>query len=236
MSRKSFAGLVILAVVLTASLTFAAEKLDNVFIAGLDGGYYGYTGWMGDNFDGGFGGALFFGYGITRNFSIELDYIPAITTSPSGDDVKEGLDAAYWGGLGQEYSGIGGIGVSGKLYPRDRFRDADFVRLQPVLRMGLGWMPFMWTYKDSTKVPAGQVALYNNEDYDGFNNLYVNIGGGLDVMLAKWISLGLDLRLWKAFIIGDTLNGYATDDENLFKDDYESSMMYSLGLNVTFQW
>jgi hypothetical protein len=233
MGRKSLAGICLLVFLATASFATAAEKVDNVFIVGLEGGYQTYTGWMGENFAAGYSGGLFFGYGITNNFAVQLDYIPLSTTDPSGDDVELDFKSAYWGGIGQEYSGMGGIGVSGKLYPRNRFRDSDFVIVQPMARMGVGWMPLIWVIQD--EYPDVQ-EKYNFEDFDGYNTVYLNIGGGCDFMLAKWVSLGLDVRLWKYFVMGDTINGYAADDAKLFKDDLESSFALSGGLNVTFQW
>lgn len=236
MGRKSFAGLIVLAFLLTAAGGFAAEKVDNVFIAGLDAGYCGYTGWMGENFQPNVGGALFFGYAITPNFAIELDYIPLLAAETAEDaDDSQYYQRAYWGGIGQDAGGFGGLGLSGKLYPRNRFRDADFVLVQPYYRMGLGWLPFMWEYEWWTKTPPREVPLYENEDWDGFNSIYLNVGGGVDFMLAKWVSLGVDLRLWSFFVMGDTINGYAADDY-FFKSDFESSYMYSAGLNATFQW
>jgi hypothetical protein len=167
-----------------------------------------------------------------------------ITTSPSGDDVKDAYDSAYWGGLGQEYSGIGGIGISGKLYPRDRFRDADLVTVQPFARLGVMYIPFIWTYstkgKDAAKGAVDDETATETqkamaaEDYDGFNNLAINVGGGVDFMLAKFFSLGVEARLWKPFVVGDTINGYKTDDYK--KSDFEGSLLYNVGLNATFQW
>lgn len=231
MSRKSLATIVLLTLIASVSVAGAAEKVDNVFIAGVDGGYHGFTGWLGENFAGGVGGALFFGYGITNNFAIELDYLPMVTTDPTGDDVDTFMDAASFGGVGGEAGGFGGLGISGKLYPRERFRDADFVIVQPMLRMGLGYLPFYWDYKTDN---ATQTTY--NEDFDGYSSMYLNLGGGLDFMLAKWVSIGLDVRIWKMFITGDTVNGYAADDDLFFKTDFEGSMMYSAGANLTFQW
>ena len=231
MSRKIIVGVILCVVLAAAAVAGAAEKVENVFIAGLDAGYYGHTGWLGQNFGGGIGGALFFGYGITRNFAIELDYQPIVTSSVKSSSAKQIYSNAYFGGLGQSFSGMGGIGASGKLYPRDRFRDADFVIVQPFARLGLGWEPFIWTYQKSVQ------PLLNYKKGDGFNNLYLNIGGGCDFMIVKWFSLGFDLRLWKYFPMTKTIDGFTTKGSSLYKvGSYDSSLTYSGGLNATFQW
>ncbi len=96
-------ALCLLAFVLPVS---AAENVDNVFITGLNVGYNGATGWIGENYDAGIGFGLFFGYGITEYFSMQIDFIPMVMTSPSGDDVDT-QDTAVWGGFSN--GGFGGI-------------------------------------------------------------------------------------------------------------------------------
>jgi len=237
MGRKSLAGFVLFAFLIMAGTAAAAEKVENVFITGVDVGYFGYTGWMGDNFDAGLGFAAFFGYGITDNFAIELDWIPQIQSSYSGSDpyYKDAFEEAYWGGLAMEGDKFGGFGLSGKLYPRGRFRDADFVHLQPFLSMGMGLMPFIWTYKSGISQAAGETRPpYGTETFDGYNAFYLNLGGGLDYMFAKWVSLGLNAKIWKAYNMGDSLQGYGHDDD--LETDLSGSMMWQVGLGLTFQW
>jgi len=224
MGRKYLALIVVLSMLLIAGSAMAAEKVDNVFIVGADVGYFGHTGWLGDNFSGGPGFDVFFGYGIVDNFAIQLDYIPLIMASPTGDDVKDLYDKAGFGGVGMDGGQFGGFGLSGKLYPRGRFRDADFVIVQPVINMGFGLLPFVWTYKSGV----------SPDDYDGVNNIYVNLGGGVDFMLAKWISLGINLKLWKYFVPSETLQGYTVD--STMKSDIGDSFTYQAGVGVTFQW
>lgn len=227
MGRKTLAGVIVLALLVLAGQAVAAEKVDNVFIVGFDAGYFGYTGWMGEQFTGSVGGNLFFGYGITENFSMQIDYYPLIMTTPDGDEVEDAFDQAYWGGIAQVGDQFGGFGISGKLYPRGRFREVDFLRVQPFLTLGAGTIPFIWAYTD-------EVADLSGEDYDGFNAVYANFGGGIDFMLAKWFSINLHAKLWRYFMYGDTLQGYEVDDD--LKTDVEGSMAYQVGLGLTFQW
>jgi len=235
MNRKILAGVVALVFVLAAGHALAAEKVDNVFITGADVGYFGYMGWLGENFDAGPGFSLFFGYGITENFSVQLDYIPMLMTSPSGDDVEDYLDTATFGGVGHESGQFGGFGISGKLYPRKRFRDADFLRVQPFYTMGLGWLPFVYDYTDTAKSDPFLISTaVIEDDYEGFNMLYANLGFGVDFMLARWISLGLNARIYRFFVMAESLNGYELHEDAVA--DVQGSMMYQAGLNLTFQW
>jgi hypothetical protein len=236
MSRKSLVG-VLFVLLATVAVAGAAEKVDNVFIAGVDADYFVHTGWVGSNYSGGIGGSLFFGYGITKNFAIEADWMPDIMSAPTGKDVKNAQNAAYWGGIGQKDGGMGGLGLSGKLYPRERFRDSDFVIAQPYARLGLGWMPFIWTNKNPGTVVtknAGFTTTTTTKAYDGFNDVYLNLGGGCDFMITKFFSLGPEVRMWKYFVVGKTLQGYSTSSYHT--GDYQNSLGFSLGLNVTFQW
>jgi hypothetical protein len=227
MGRKTLAGIVALTVLVWAGSALAVESVENCFIAGLDAGYFGYTGWLGDNFSGGVGGSLFFGYGITENFAMEIDWIPLATVSPTGDQVKDIYDTASWGGLGSEGGQFGGFGISGKLYPRGRFRDADFVNWQPFLTLGAGTLPFVFTYATDAKPITG-------ETYDGFNVLYVNLGGGLEYMFTRWVGLNLNVRLYKWFQYGNSLQDYTIADKRI--DNINGSMAYQAGLGLTFQW
>ena len=182
---------------------------------------------MGKNLNGGLGGGLFFGYGITENFAMEIDWIPLLMASPHGTDVKDIWDNSGFGGIGVGGGAFGGFGVSGKLYPRGRFRDADFVNWQPFLMLGAGYMPFVFTYKSAAKPPTG-------ESYDGFKSIYAYLGGGVEYMFNPHIGLNVNVRLWKFFQYGDSLQGYSLD--STFKSDISGSMAYQAGLGLTFQW
>ena len=53
-------------------------------------------------------------------------------------------------------------------------------------------------------------------------------------MFAKWVSLGLNAKIWKAYNMGDSLQGYGHDDD--LETDLSGSMMWQVGLGLTFQW
>jgi hypothetical protein len=226
----------------------SADSGRNSITTGLDAGYYFPIGWTGANFGGGLGGSLFFGYSLTRELNIQLEYIPMVTATPTGDDVKDVFDTVTWGGVGQT-GGLGGIGLSVKYFPRGRFKDADFVIVQPFVRGGLGMMSFVWTYSDdyiAAKQQADIDAGFEPGTYadaDSMNMMYFNLGGGVDFMLAKFVSLGLDVRFWQHYVLSaETAEGTAKEDlpwgEKFayFGEDFVSDLVISGGLSLTFQY
>jgi hypothetical protein len=211
----------------------AVEDMDNVFITGLNVGYNGATGWIGENYDAGLGFSLFFGYGITEYFSMEIDFIPMMMTSPSGDDVKDGQDSAVWGGFSN--GGFGGFGIMGRLYPRKAFREADLKTVQPWLGLGLTYINFIWEYDTP---PAG-----TDYDYDGLTNLLLDFRFGIDFYITEWVSIGPSIGLHKPFLFGDSLQGesvgdfvYPDDLDADLQSDWEGSLMWDAALGVKFQW
>lgn len=222
--RKAFLAIIFaLSLMAFALPVSASDKVDNVFITGLNAGYYGSTGWIGENYDAGVGFGLFFGYGITEYFSMELDYYPMFMTSPSGDDV-DNQDTAVWGGFAN--GGFGGIGIMGRLYPRKTFREADFKVVQPYLGLGATYLNFIWEYKE---VPEG-----TDYEYDGVTNLLVDFAFGIDFYVAEWVSIGPSLGIHKPFLMGDTLQGETVESEQ--KTDWEGSYLWNASLGVKFQW
>ncbi len=240
--RKATMVVIFTLAMLTLTIpAIGAEPVDNVFITGLDVGYYGATGWIGENFDGGPGFGLFFGYGITEYFSMQLDYMPMIMTSPSGDDVK-GMDTAVWGGYSN--GGIGAIGISGRLYPRKVYREADFKVVQPYLALGFKYLSARWEWKnstsdnddtdDSTVDTLHKTALDNGDEYDGVTNILFDFRFGIDFHITDFVSLGPSLGIHKPFMMGDYIQGETMDRD--FKSDWEGSMLWDAALGLKFQW
>lgn len=211
-----------LAFVILAIPAFASDPVDNVFTVGLDIGYYGPMGWIGENFDGGPGFGLYFGYGITEYFSMQLDYMPMIMTSPSGDDVKN-MDTAVWGGYSN--GGFGGVGITGKLFPRKVYREADFKVVQPFIFLGAKYVSFIYEYKTAT---------LEGDEYDGINNIILDFGVGVDFYITDFVSLGPSVGIHKPFLMGDTIQGQTVDSD--FKSDWEGSMLWNASLGLKFQW
>ena len=240
--RKACFALCLVILLGLSTTTFAAEKVDNVYQIGTNVGFYAPMGWLGENFDAGPGFGLFFGYGITEYFSMEIDYIPMIMTAPSGDDV-DNMDTAVWGGFSN--GGFGGIGIMGRLYPRKAFREADFKVVQPYLGLGFTYTSFIWENK-STQQPLlddngeqvndanGNPVIQQLDDYDGVNTLLLDFAFGIDFYITEWVSLGFNVGVHKPNIIGDTLQGNTVDTD--FESDFNGSMLLNGSASLKFQW
>lgn len=172
MMRKALLSTICtIALLLVSTTGFAAEKVDNVFIAGFDAGYQLGSGWFGENYDAGITERVFFGYGITEYFSMELYVSPYVTTSPSGDDVAN-----------QDSASILGAGVLGRLYPRKVYREADFKVVQPYLGLGLGIFNITYQYK-SGMAPG-------TNDSDSVMPFLADLRLGIDFFVTEYLSIG----------------------------------------------